>query len=161
MGKRVNFCSIRHHTDPNISVEELGVPLKIAMIETFRKPSPASTACATWSSTVPTTILGAECGRTNGFPSIYAARKAYPHGDLRASIAIMNGDFVLFNRQPSLHRMSMMAHKVRVMPYDTFRLCHGDSPTMRTSTVTNEHACATRSRLSRKSLHWQASGLRF
>ena len=29
---------------------------------------------------------------------------------------------VLFNRQPSLHRMSMMAHEVRVLPYKTFRL---------------------------------------
>jgi DNA-directed RNA polymerase subunit A' len=28
----------------------------------------------------------------------------------------------LFNRQPSLHRMSIMAHEVRVMPYRTFRL---------------------------------------
>jgi DNA-directed RNA polymerase beta' subunit len=35
---------------------------------------------------------------------------------------LRNGDYVLFNRQPSLHKMSMMAHKVRVMPYDTFRL---------------------------------------
>jgi len=33
-----------------------------------------------------------------------------------------DGDWVLFNRQPSLHRMSMMAHRVRVMPYKTFRL---------------------------------------
>ena len=29
---------------------------------------------------------------------------------------------VLFNRQPSLHRMSMMAHEVKVLPYKTFRL---------------------------------------
>ncbi|MFH0849183.1 MAG: DNA-directed RNA polymerase subunit A' [archaeon] len=35
---------------------------------------------------------------------------------------IRNGDIVLFNRQPSLHRMSIMAHKVRVLPYKTFRL---------------------------------------
>ncbi|MHA1743113.1 MAG: DNA-directed RNA polymerase subunit A' [Candidatus Heimdallarchaeota archaeon] len=35
---------------------------------------------------------------------------------------IMNGDIALFNRQPSLHRMSMMAHRVRVMPFKTFRL---------------------------------------
>ena len=33
-----------------------------------------------------------------------------------------NGDYVLFNRQPSLHKMSMMGHRVRIMPYDTFRL---------------------------------------
>ena len=35
---------------------------------------------------------------------------------------LMDGDVVLFNRQPSLHRMSMMAHNVRVMPWKTFRL---------------------------------------
>lgn len=28
-----------------------------------------------------------------------------------------DGDVVLFNRQPSLHRMSIMAHRVRVRPY--------------------------------------------
>jgi DNA-directed RNA polymerase subunit A' len=35
---------------------------------------------------------------------------------------LMDGDLVLFNRQPSLHRMSIMAHKARVMPGKTFRL---------------------------------------
>ena len=29
---------------------------------------------------------------------------------------------MLFNRQPTLHRMSMMAHRVKVLPYNTFRL---------------------------------------
>ncbi len=35
---------------------------------------------------------------------------------------LQNGDIVLFNRQPSLHRMSMMAHRVRVTPWHTFTL---------------------------------------
>jgi DNA-directed RNA polymerase II subunit RPB1 len=35
---------------------------------------------------------------------------------------LLDGDPVLFNRQPSLHRMSMMCHRVRVLPYSTFRL---------------------------------------
>ena len=35
---------------------------------------------------------------------------------------LMDGDVVIFNRQPSLHRMSVMAHLVRVLPYRTFRL---------------------------------------
>ena len=43
------------------------------------------------------------------------------HGDI-VDRHLKNGDVVLFNRQPSLHKMSMMAHHVRVMPYDTFRL---------------------------------------
>jgi len=34
---------------------------------------------------------------------------------------LVDGDIVLFNRQPSLHRMSMMAHEVKVMPNKTFR----------------------------------------
>ncbi len=35
---------------------------------------------------------------------------------------LMDGDIVLFNRQPSLHRMSMMAHEVRIMKGKTFRI---------------------------------------
>ena len=41
---------------------------------------------------------------------------------------LIDGDVVLFNRQPSLHRMSMMCHRVKVLPGKTFRLnpavCH-------------------------------------
>ncbi|KAF1790063.1 RNA polymerase Rpb1, domain 5 [Phytophthora cactorum] len=32
-----------------------------------------------------------------------------------------DGDIVLFNRQPSLHKMSIMSHRVKVMPWRTFR----------------------------------------
>ncbi len=35
---------------------------------------------------------------------------------------ISDGDVVMFNRQPSLHRISIMAHFVKVLPYRTFRL---------------------------------------
>ncbi|MEM5790547.1 MAG: DNA-directed RNA polymerase subunit A' [Candidatus Aenigmatarchaeota archaeon] len=35
---------------------------------------------------------------------------------------LQNGDIALFNRQPSLHRMSIMAHRIKVMPFKTFRL---------------------------------------
>ena len=31
-------------------------------------------------------------------------------------------DVVIFNRQPTLHKMSMMCHKVKVLPWSTFRL---------------------------------------
>ena len=34
---------------------------------------------------------------------------------------LIDSDVVIFNRQPSLHRMSMMVHEVRVMPGKTFR----------------------------------------
>ncbi len=32
---------------------------------------------------------------------------------------IMNGDIILFNRQPSLHRLSIMGHYAKVLPYNT------------------------------------------
>ena len=35
---------------------------------------------------------------------------------------LLDGDIVMFNRQPSLHQMSIMAHYVRVLPGKTFRL---------------------------------------
>jgi DNA-directed RNA polymerase II subunit RPB1 len=35
---------------------------------------------------------------------------------------LLDGDWVLFNRQPSLHKMSMMGHKVRVVDSKTFGL---------------------------------------
>lgn len=35
---------------------------------------------------------------------------------------IMDGDIAIFNRQPSLHRMSIMSHKIKILPYKSFRL---------------------------------------
>ncbi len=35
---------------------------------------------------------------------------------------IINNDIAIFNRQPSLHRMSIMAHKIKILPYKSFRL---------------------------------------
>jgi DNA-directed RNA polymerase II subunit RPB1 len=35
---------------------------------------------------------------------------------------LQDGDVVLFNRQPSLHKMSIMGHRIKIMPYSTFRL---------------------------------------
>lgn len=35
---------------------------------------------------------------------------------------LQNDDWVMFNRQPSLHKMSIMAHKVKIIPGKSFRL---------------------------------------
>ncbi len=35
---------------------------------------------------------------------------------------LMDGDISIFNRQPSLHRMSIMCHKIRVLPGRSFRM---------------------------------------
>lgn len=42
------------------------------------------------------------------------------HGDV-VERHLEDGDCVLFNRQPSLHRVSIMAHRARVMPFRTLR----------------------------------------
>lgn len=42
--------------------------------------------------------------------------------DWQVERILKDNDIVLFNRQPSLHRISIMAHRVRVMPHKTFRL---------------------------------------
>jgi hypothetical protein len=111
------------------------VPLKIAMIETFRKPSPlASTACATVFNG-PTTILERGVAKWNFNRSTPRGEVSAWRSPRRRRRSLLNGDYVLFNRQPSLHRMSMMAHKVRVMPTIPSTLCHGDS-SLRTSMET-------------------------
>ena len=35
---------------------------------------------------------------------------------------VRDGDLVIFNRQPTLHKMSMMGHRVKVLPWSTFRM---------------------------------------
>ena len=35
---------------------------------------------------------------------------------------LIDGDIVIFNRQPTLHRVSIMGHKIKILPDKTFRL---------------------------------------
>ena len=35
---------------------------------------------------------------------------------------LLDNDIGLFNRQPTLHKMSMMGHRIKVLPYKTFRM---------------------------------------
>jgi len=48
-------------------------------------------------------------------------RTGNPKPGLQVERHLIDGDVVIFNRQPSLHRMSMMVHEVRVMEGHTFR----------------------------------------
>ena len=69
------------------------------------------------------------CGspETNGYPSRTDDRLStvdqdgLPKPGLIVERHLIDGDVAIFNRQPSLHRMSMMVHEVRVMPGRTFR----------------------------------------
>ncbi|KAI9047551.1 hypothetical protein LZ554_008267 [Drepanopeziza brunnea f. sp. 'monogermtubi'] len=130
MGKRVDFSARTVITgDPNLSLDEVGVPRSIARTLTY-----------------PETVTPYNIGKLhqlvengpNEHPGAkYVVRSDGSRIDLRhhkraGAISleygwkverhIVDGDFIVFNRQPSLHKESMMGHRVRVMPYSTFRL---------------------------------------
>ncbi|KAG2066729.1 DNA-directed RNA polymerase II, subunit 1 [Suillus decipiens] len=129
MGKRVDFSARTVITgDPNLELDEVGVPRSIAMNLTYpERVTPYNIAyLQELVRNGPTTYPGAR----------YVVRDTGERIDLRYNKRadaflqygwiverhLKDGDFVLFNRQPSLHKMSMMSHRVRLMPYSTFRL---------------------------------------
>lgn len=130
MGKRVDFSARSVITpDPNISIDELGVPIKIAMNMTF--PDIVNKInfdeMRQLVNNGPDTYPGAKYvrktkeSRTIRLQNIDRSTVRLEIGDV-VERHMKDGDVVLFNRQPSLHRMSMMAHRIKVMPYNTFRL---------------------------------------
>ena len=131
-GKRVNYSARTVISpDPNLSINEVGVPELIAR-----------------ELTIPVIVTPMNIEHLKKF--IRNGPKKYPGANYverpdgaRLSLArvknvdelleklepgwkvhrhLVDHDIVLFNRQPSLHRMSIMAHEVRVLPFKTFRL---------------------------------------
>lgn len=130
MGKRVDQSARSVITgEPNISMRELGVPMKIA--KNLTKPVVVNDLNRDFLTKLvlngPDVHPGAKVlERKNGenisLRNIDRASIRLENGDV-VHRHMMDGDAVLFNRQPSLHRMSMMAHIVKVMKMgDTFRL---------------------------------------
>ena len=128
MGKRVDFSGRSVITpDPNIELDELGVPFTIAKNLTYPE------IVNIYNKEKLTNLL------SNGYDN-YPGIKIVVQDNIKKTITernildielrngdivhrhLMDGDYVLFNRQPSLHRMSMMGHRVRVMKGNTFRL---------------------------------------
>jgi DNA-directed RNA polymerase II subunit RPB1 len=135
MGKRVDYSARSVITpDPNLSIRELGVPTKIAM--NITKPILVNKRNSAFLGKLvqngPDKWPGAKILERKNGDSIslrYVDRDSInlDIGDI-VHRHIMDGDFVLFNRQPTLHRMSMMAHVARIMPVgDTFRMNVGDT----------------------------------
>jgi DNA-directed RNA polymerase II subunit RPB1 len=135
MGKRVDFSARSVITpDPNLSISELGIPLKIA--KNLTKPITVNDKNKNYLTTLilngPDEYPGAKIyERKNGdcISLKYADRESIvlEVGDI-VHRHILDGDSVLFNRQPTLHRMSMMCHSARIMlKGDTFRMNVGDT----------------------------------
>ncbi|KAJ3686396.1 hypothetical protein LUZ61_015560 [Rhynchospora tenuis] len=133
MGKRVDFSARTVITpDPTINIDELGVPWSIALNLTFPEtvtpynidrlkelveygphPPPGKTGAK---------YIIREDGQRLDLR--YLKKSSDQHLELGYKVErhLNDGDFVLFNRQPSLHKMSIMGHRIKIMPYSTFRL---------------------------------------
>ncbi len=130
-GKRVNFSARTVISpDPNLSINEVGVPLEIAMelsvplVVNARNIEVMQDFVRRGSDKHPgvnyVTRADGRRVKITDRNSEEVAEQLEP--GWRVDRQLMDGDIVLFNRQPSLHRMSIMSHKVIVMPYKTFRL---------------------------------------
>lgn len=131
-GKRVDFSGRTVISpDPNVSIDEVVVPIWIAKRMTFPE-----VVCDRNIERLRACVRrgqeehpgAAVIHPKNGIPKFCCGLKQYRRlaaeqlqvGDV-VDRHMQNGDIVLFNRQPSLHRMSIMAHKARVMEGRTFR----------------------------------------
>jgi len=128
MGKRVDFSARTVISpDPNLALDELGVPRSLAANLTFPEQ-------VTQRNHEFLTNLVKKVTPWSWPGAKYVKKKTGEVFDLRIAREInleigdiverhiMDGDYVLFNRQPSLHKMSMMAHRIRVLPFSSFRL---------------------------------------
>jgi len=130
MGKRVDFSARSVITpDANIELDELGVPEEIATNLTFPEiVSPYNRErLLSYVKNGPDKHPGAKSVYLKADDRTVSLRYVNPDTiDIREGDVVhrhlINGDIVLFNRQPSLHKASMMAHRVVVLPYSTFRL---------------------------------------
>lgn len=135
MAKRVDFSARTViGADPNLSIRQLGVPMKIA--KNLTKPVTVNPMNKEFLLGLvrngPEIHPGAKIlDRKNG-ESItlrYVDRESIvlEEGDV-VHRHMMDGDPILFNRQPTLHRMSMMCHIVKVMEHgDSFRMNVADT----------------------------------
>jgi len=129
-GKRVEHSARTVITpDPNISIKEIGVPIKIASNLTYPERvtqyniNKLYRLIQNGPDVYPgaKTIVRVADDRMISLKHVTGKDLQLYEGDI-VNRHLMDGDYVLFNRQPSLHRMSMMGHQVRVLPHNTFRL---------------------------------------
>ena len=130
MGKRVNF-SARSVVSPDsqMDIDQVGMPYRVATKLTVpegvtdwnidrlrlcvrRGPAQLGGAQCVIKGGVTILLEFADCEREAKLLRLRDVVERY----------LVNDDVVLFNRQPSLHKGSMMAYRVRLVPHKTFRL---------------------------------------
>lgn len=130
MGKRVDFSARTVITgDPNLSLDQVGVPRSIARTLTYPE------VVTKFNISKLTTLVRNGPMQHPGANYVIKSdgvRLDLKHNKNLDELRLQYGwkverhidddDVIIFNRQPSLHKESMMGHKVKVMPYSTFRL---------------------------------------
>eukprot|EP00042_Codosiga_hollandica_P057788 m.860721 g.860721 ORF g.860721 m.860721 type:complete len:1728 (-) comp59680_c0_seq2:58-5241(-) len=138
MGKRVNYAARSVISpDPMISTNEIGIPIVFALTLTYPEPVTTSNVAMLREAVIngPKKHPGAvaiqnEDGSRMLLPEAIEARQALADQLLTPQTAatggsslsvkkverhLQNGDLLLVNRQPTLHKSSIMAHQARVL----------------------------------------------
>ena len=141
-GKRVNFSARTVISpDPNLSINEIGIPIRIA--EELTVPVRVTVHNIDWCKELITSKYAPSADKEGKeyiagvnyvIKNAEGVKRRIKITDKNAELIaekleigsiierqLMDGDLALFNRQPSLHRMSMMAHRIKVVPGKTFR----------------------------------------
>ena len=137
MGKRCDYTARSVISpDATLKINELGIPMKVAMTITFpavvnsRNKKFLTKLLQNGPDTYPgANILEKKGMKNDGISLRYIDRKSQVlnNGDVLHR-HMLDGDPVLFNRQPTLHRMSMMCHLAKVMKVgSTFRMNVADT----------------------------------
>ncbi len=131
VGKRTNFSSRTVISpDPMIDIDEVGVPSIIGMKLTVPE------RVTNWNMEYLKKYVEAGPGKYPGANYIIRpdGRRKRITDETKEQLLeelqpgycverhLLDGDIAIFNRQPSLHRMSMMCHRVKILPHKTFRL---------------------------------------
>ncbi|XP_043579114.1 DNA-directed RNA polymerase III subunit RPC1 isoform X2 [Bombus pyrosoma] len=130
-GKRVDFSSRTVISpDPNLRIEQVGVPIHVAKILTYpERVNPSNIELMRkLVRNGPDIHPGAnfiQQGKTQfrkflKYGNRLKIAQDLQYGDI-VERHLRDDDVVLFNRQPSLHKLSIMAHKAKVLDHRTFR----------------------------------------
>ncbi|MBS3113159.1 DNA-directed RNA polymerase subunit A' [Candidatus Woesearchaeota archaeon] len=130
-GKRTNFSARSVISpDPMLKLDEVGIPKEIAMkitvpervtdwnkeyLKTFVERGPKVYPGANY-------LVRPDGKKKRITEETKQALLEELENGYQVERHILDGDIALFNRQPSLHRMSVMAHKTRILPNQTFRI---------------------------------------
>lgn len=130
MGKRVDFCSRTVITpDPSLAIDQVGVPHQVAKGQTVPETvTPQNIEkLRLLVQAGPSSWPGAKYiirhdNRQIDLSQIMCRSDVHLEYGYKVERHLQDGDYVVINRQPSLHKMSIMGHRVKVLPYETLRL---------------------------------------